>query len=55
MDDVMKKEYILLGFDLSDLPCFYPFRKLVDGDKQVGVALGRLLEGSDQIRSPNHE
>jgi hypothetical protein len=49
MDDVTKKEYGLLGFDLGDRPCFYPFRKLVDGDMQVGVAPERLLEGPNQI------
>jgi hypothetical protein len=51
----MKEEHGLLGFDLGDRPHFYPFRKLVDGYKQVGIAPGHLLEGPDQIKPPDHE
>jgi hypothetical protein len=45
MDDIAKKEYGLLRFDLDDQLRFYPFGKFVDGDKQMGVAPGHLLEG----------
>jgi hypothetical protein len=55
MDDIAKKEYGLLRFDLDDQPCFYPFGKFVDGDKQMVVAPGHLLEGPNQIKPPNRE
>jgi hypothetical protein len=55
MNDVPKEEHGFLGFDLGDRSCFYPFGKLVDSDKQVGVTPGRLLEGPDQIKPQNHE
>jgi hypothetical protein len=55
MDDVTKKEHGLLGFDLGDRSCFYPFGKLVNNNKQVGVTPGHLLEGLDQIKPLNHE
>jgi hypothetical protein len=45
MDNVMEEEHGLLGFDLGDWSCFYPFGEPVNGDKQVHVALGGLLEG----------
>ena len=55
MDDVEKEQHGLLGFDRRDQPSFYPLYKLVYGDKQVGVAPGRLFEWSNQIESPNGE
>ena len=42
MDDV-EEEHSLLGFDHGDRPSFDPFCELVYGDKQMGVAPGRLL------------
>ena len=44
MDDVEEELHSLLGLDYGDRPSFYPLGKFVYGDKQVGVALGRLLE-----------
>ena len=53
MDDVEEKQHDLLGFDRGDWSSFYPFGKLVNGDKQVGVAPGCLFEWSNQIESPD--
>ena len=44
MDDVEEEQHNLLGLDHGDRPSFDPFCELVYGDKQVGVAPGRLLE-----------
>jgi hypothetical protein len=55
MDDVTKEKHGLFGFDLGDWPRFYPFGKLVNGDEQMGLAPGRLLEGPDQIKPRDHE
>ena len=55
MDDVEEEQHGLLGLDRGDRPSFYPLCKLVYGDKQVGVALGRFFERSNQIEPPNHE
>ena len=44
MDDVEEEQHSLLGFDHGDRSSFYPFCKLVNGDKQVGKAPGRLFE-----------
>jgi hypothetical protein len=33
MVDIAKEEHNLLGFDLGDRSCFYPFGELVDDDK----------------------
>ena len=55
MDDVEEEQHGLLGFDRRDQPSFYPLGKLVYGDKQVGVALGRLFEWSNQIESLDYE
>jgi len=55
MDDVEEEQYGLLGFDRENRSSFYPLCKLVYGDKQVGVAPGRLFEWSNQIKSPDYE
>ena len=55
MDDVEEEHHGLLGFDRRDRPSFYPLCKLVYGDKQVGVALRRLLQRSNQIEPPDRE
>jgi hypothetical protein len=55
MDDITKEEHDLLGLDLGDRSRFYLFGELINGDKQMSVAPGRLLEGPDQIKPPDHE
>ena len=55
MDDVKEEQHSLLGLDHRDRSSFDPFRKLVHSDKQVGVALGRLFEGSNQIEPPDRK
>ena len=45
MEDVEEEQHVLLRLDRGDQPSFYPFCKLVYGDKQVGVASGTLLRG----------
>ena len=52
MDDVEEEQHSLLRFDHGDRSSFDPFRKLVYGDKQVGVAPGHLFERSNQIKPP---
>ena len=47
MDDVEEEQHGLLGFDHGDRSSFDPFCELVYGDKQVGVASGRLLDMSN--------
>ena len=47
MDDVKEEKDGLLGFDHRDRLSFYPLCKLVNGDKQVGVAPGRFLQKSN--------
>ena len=51
MDDVEEEQHGLLRLDRGDRSSFYPLGKLVYGDKQVSVALGRLFERSNQIES----
>ena len=55
MDDVKEERHGLLRLDYGDQSSLYPLCKLVYGDKQVRIALGRPLERSDQIETPNHE
>ena len=55
LDDVKEEQYGLFGLDRGDRPSFYPFCELVYGDKQVGVALGRLFERPNQIEPPDRE
>jgi hypothetical protein len=40
MDNICKEEHRLLKLDSCDWPSLDPLQKLVDGDKQVGEALG---------------
>ena len=47
MDDIKEEQHGLLGLDREDWSGLYPLSKLVYGDKQVGIALGRSLELSD--------
>ena len=55
MDDVEEEQHGLLRFDHGDRSSFDPFRKLVYGDKQVGVSLWHLFERPNQIEPPNHK
>ena len=55
MDDVEEEQHGLLGLDRRDQPSFYPLCELVYGDKQVGVAFGRLLEWPNQVEPPDSE
>ena len=55
MDDIEEEYHSLLKLDHGDQPSFDPFCELVYGDKQVGVALGCLLERSNQIEPPDRE
>ena len=50
MDDIEEEQHGLLGLDHGDRSSLYPLCELVYGDKQVGVALGRSFERSDQIK-----
>jgi len=43
MDDVREKQHCLFGLDLCDGSDLNPLGELVDCDKQVGEAPGRLL------------
>jgi hypothetical protein len=45
----------LLGADFSHGLCLDPLSKLVDHDKKVCQALGRLVEGSWKVQSPYGE
>ena len=55
MDDIEEEQHGLLGFDRGDQSGFYPLGELVYGDKQVGVAPGRLFERPNQIEPLDHE
>jgi hypothetical protein len=49
---LMKKSTTCSGSNFGERLCLNPLRKLVDGDKQVGVAPACFLEGSNQVESP---
>jgi hypothetical protein len=55
VDDVKKKLDGLLGHDCRDWPSFDPLCELVNGDKQVRVALRCSPEGPDQIKPPDRK
>jgi hypothetical protein len=44
MNNISKEEHHLLRFNSRDRSSLNPLRELVDGDKQVGEALGCFLE-----------
>jgi hypothetical protein len=48
-NDVLDEIHYLLGANLHQGPCLDPLSKLVDRNKQVGQAPGRLLEGSQEV------
>jgi hypothetical protein len=51
-NDVLDEIHYLHGANLHQGPCLDPLSKLVDHDKQVGQAPGRLLEGSQEVDAP---
>ena len=55
MDDVKEEQHALLELDRKDRSSLYPLCKLVYDDKQVRIAPGHPLEGSDQIEPQDHE
>ena len=54
-DDVKEEQHGLLRLDRGDRSGLYPLRKLVYGDKQVGIVFGGSFERSDRIEPPDHE
>ena len=48
MDDVKEEQHGLLELDRRDRSSLYSLCKLVYGDKQVRIALGRPLERSER-------
>jgi len=53
MDDIRDKQQCLFGLDPCDGSDLNPLRELVDCDKQVGEAPGRLLQRPDEVEAPN--
>jgi hypothetical protein len=49
MDDVGEELHCLLGPDAGQGSDLNPLGEFVDGDQQVRVALGCLLQGTDEI------
>ena len=52
MDDVEEEQHGLLGLDRVDRPSLYTLRKLVYGDKQVGIAPRALFREVRLDRAP---
>jgi hypothetical protein len=44
MNNIGKEEHRMLRFNSCDRLSLNPLRELIDGDKQVGEALGHFLE-----------
>jgi hypothetical protein len=55
MDNVGEKQHDLFRIDAGNGAGLDPLRKLVNGDEQVGEALGCSLQGFDQVEPPNGE
>jgi hypothetical protein len=55
MNNIGKEEHCLLRLDSRDWPSLNPLRELVDGDKQVGEALGHFLERPDKVQTSDCE
>src|SRR5688572_17943419 len=55
MDDVGEERHRLLGPDAVQRSDLDPLREFVDGDQQVRVAPGRLLQGTDEVQTPYSE
>jgi hypothetical protein len=50
MNNINKEEHRLLRFNSRDRPSLNPLQELVDGDKQVGKALGAFWGGPTRSR-----
>jgi hypothetical protein len=55
MDDVVEERHRLLGPDAVQGPDLDPLGKFVDGDQQVRVAPGCLLQGADEVQTPHNK
>jgi hypothetical protein len=55
VDDVREKGHDLFCSEICDWACLDPFRELVYGDQQVGVAPGCLSHGPDDVQPPHGE
>jgi hypothetical protein len=53
MDDVGEERHRLLGPDAVQGSNLDPLGEFVDGDQQVRVAPGRLLQGTDEVQTPH--
>ena len=55
VDDVGEECHGLFRSNSGDRSSFYPLGELIHGDNEMGVALGRPFERSDQIKPLDHE
>ena len=55
MDNIKEEQHGFLELDHGDRLSLYLLCKLVYGDKQVSIALGRSFERSHQIEPPDHK
>jgi hypothetical protein len=55
MDDVGEECHRLFGPDVVQGSDLDPLREFVDGDQQVRVAPGCLLQGTDEVQSPHNK
>ena len=53
MDDVGEERHRLLGPDAVQRSDLDPLGEFVDGDQQVRVARGCLLQGADEVQTPH--
>jgi hypothetical protein len=53
MDDVGEERHRLLGPDAVQRSDLDPLGEFVDGDQQVRVAPGRLLQAADEVQTPH--
>jgi hypothetical protein len=54
-DDVLDKAYHLFGANFGHGPSLDPLSELVDHDKQVGEAPGRIFEGPEEVQAPHNK
>lgn len=55
VDDVAEGGCGLRRHEFGNWPGLNPLVELINYHKQVAAALGRFLEGPDQVQPPNHE
>jgi len=55
VDDIREEQHCLFGLDPCDGSDLDPLGELVDCDKQVGEAPGRLLQRPDEVKTPDSE